>query len=179
MKRRPTPSTASACAWPATAAWSGAIVRRSPSEGCEVLTATRGEVDLRRQADVEAGWRHAAAVVFVAAAKVGGILANHTLSGRVPLRQPDDRGERHPRGARDRRREAAVPRLVLHLPEARAAADPRGALLTGPLEPTNEWYAIAKIAGIKLCQAYRRAVRRRLHLAPCRPISTARATIST
>ena len=38
------------------------------------------------------------------------------------------------------------------------------ALLTGPLEPTNEWYAIAKIAGIKLCQAYRRAVRLRFHL---------------
>jgi GDP-L-fucose synthase len=54
------------------------------------------------------------------------------------------------------RREAAVPRLVLHLPEACPAADPEEALLTGPLEPTNEWYAIAKIAGIKLCQAYRR-----------------------
>ena len=51
---------------------------------------------------------------------------------------------------------AAVPGLVLHLSEIRAAADPRGRLLTGPLEPTNEWYAIAKIAGIKLCQAYRR-----------------------
>ena len=36
-------------------------------------------------------------------------------------------------------------------------------LLTGPLEPTNEWYALAKIAGIKLCQAYRRQYRRRLH----------------
>ena len=56
-----------------------------------------------------------------------------------------------------RRREAAVPRLVLHLSaswrRSRCAED---ALLTGPLEPTNEWYAIAKIAGIKLCQAYRR-----------------------
>ena len=54
------------------------------------------------------------------------------------------------------RREAAVSRFVLHLSEARAAADAEEALLTGPLEPTNEWYAIAKIAGIKLCQAYRR-----------------------
>ena len=54
------------------------------------------------------------------------------------------------------RREAPVPRLVLHLSQARAAADERGRLLTGPLEPTNQWYAIAKIAGIKLCQAYRR-----------------------
>ena len=50
---------------------------------------------------------------------------------------------------------------------------PEDALLTGPLEPTNEWYAIAKIAGIKLCQAYRTPVRLRLHLGhadqPLRP----------
>ena len=55
-----------------------------------------------------------------------------------------------------RRGEAAVPRLVVHLPEARPQPIAEDTLLTGPLEPTNEWYAIAKIAGIKLCQAYRR-----------------------
>ena len=52
------------------------------------------------------------------------------------------------------------------------------ALLTGPLEPTNEWYAIAKIAGIKLCAGLPAPVRLRFHLAPCRPTSTAPATIS-
>ncbi len=57
---------------------------------------------------------------------------------------------------RVRHEEAALPRLVLHLPASGHAADPEEQLLTGPLEPTNEWYAIAKIAGIKLCQAYRR-----------------------
>ena len=55
-----------------------------------------------------------------------------------------------------RRAQAAVPGLQLHLSAACAAADERGYLLTGPLEPTNERYAIAKIAGIKMCQAYRR-----------------------
>ena len=78
------------------------------------------------------------------------------LSGRFPLRQPDDRDQRHPRRPRKRRRQAAVSRVELHLSAARAAADREDALLTGPLEPTNEWYAIAKIAGIKLGQAYRR-----------------------
>jgi hypothetical protein len=57
---------------------------------------------------------------------------------------------------RSRRREAAVPRLVLHLPAFAPQPITEDALLTGPLEPTNEWYAVAKIAGIKLCQAYRR-----------------------
>ena len=81
---------------------------------------------------------------------------------------------------RRRRREAAVPRLVLHLSaSSRRSRSREDALLTGPLEPTNEWYAIAKIAGIKLCQAYRRQYGARLHLARCRPTSTAPATTST
>ena len=54
---------------------------------------------------------------------------------------------------------------------------PEEALLTGPLEPTNEWYAIAKIAGIKLCQAYRKRMAA-ISFRQCRPISTGRATIS-
>ena len=53
-------------------------------------------------------------------------------------------------------REAPVPRLVLHLSTPAPQPIREDALLTGPLEPTNEWYAVAKIAGIKLCQAYRR-----------------------
>jgi len=53
-------------------------------------------------------------------------------------------------------RKLVFSRLILYLPEARVSADDRDLLLTGPLEPTNESYAIAKIAGIKICAAYRR-----------------------
>ena len=52
------------------------------------------------------------------------------------------------------------------------------ALLTGPLEPTNEWYAVAKIAGLKLCQAYRRQLSVAISSPPCRPISMVREIIS-
>ena len=77
-------------------------------------------------------------------------------AGRIPLRQPDDRDQHHPRGA------ARGVEKLLFLGSSciypRLAPQPidEEALLTGPLEPTNEWYAVAKIAGIKLCQAYRR-----------------------
>ena len=94
--------------------------------------------------------------MFLAAAKVGGILANDTLPAEFLYDNLMIAANVIHAAPRQRRREADVPRLVLHLSEAGAAADARGALLTGPLEPTNEWYAIAKIAGIKLCQAYRR-----------------------
>ncbi len=95
-------------------------------------------------------------VVFLAAAKVGGILANDTYPADFLYDNLMIAANMIEAAHCDRRREAAVPRLVLHLSARCAAADRRGALLTGPLEPTNEWYAIAKIAGIKLCQAYRR-----------------------
>ena len=78
------------------------------------------------------------------------------LSGRFHQRKFSDRAQRHPRSAHGRRKKAARARLLLHLSETGAAADAGGALLTGPLEPTNEWYAIAKIAAIKLCEAYRK-----------------------
>ena len=93
--------------------------------------------------------------------------------GGVHLRQHDDPRDRGARGPPVRRDEAAVPRQLVHLPARAPQPITRGALLTGPLEPTNEPYAIAKIAGIKLCQSYRRAVRLRLHLGdadePLRP----------
>ena len=137
-----------------------ALVRRLAREGCEILT-----VDARRAStcaarptvEALAGSARGRRSSFVAAAKVGGILANDTLPGRVPLRQPDDRGERHPRRAARRASRSccssARPASIRKLAPQPIRED---ALLTGPLEPTNEWYAIAKIAGIKLCQAYRR-----------------------
>jgi GDP-L-fucose synthase len=133
-----------------------ALVRRLASEGCEVLAATREEVDLTRQAETEA-WvaRHRPQAVFVAAAKVGGILANST--------QPTDFLYENVMIAGNVLRAAAsygVEKL-LYLGSSciypRQAAQPivEEALLTGPLEPTNEAYAVAKIAGMKLAAALR------------------------
>lgn len=134
-----------------------AIVRRLQSEACEILTVTHAEVDLRRQSEVEA-WMadkqpHA---IFLAAATVGGILANVTRPADFIYDN------------------LAIETNIIHAAwktgvekllflgssciYPRDAAQPmkEEALLRGALEPTNEWYAIAKIAGIKLCQAYRR-----------------------
>ena len=135
-----------------------AIVRRLDRESCTVITAPRGDVDLIRQDQVD---RFLEATrpqaVFMAAAKVGGILRQRHVSGGFPLRQPDDRGERH-RGPRTPRASRSCCSSVRRasIPSWRRSRLRKHALLTGPLEPTNEWYAIAKIAGIKLAQAYRR-----------------------
>ena len=134
-----------------------AIVRRLEREKCEILTAGRGEVDLRRQADVEA-WMAAKRpqVVFMAAATVGGILANSTRPAEF-LYDNIIIGSNVIHTAA----QVGVEKLV-YLGSSciypRLAPQPMAedALLTGKLEPTNEWYAIAKIAGIKLCQAYRK-----------------------
>jgi GDP-L-fucose synthase len=134
-----------------------AILRRLAGAPCEVLTATRAELDLRRQADVEA-WMAAArpAVVVVAAATVGGILANQTYP--VEFLYDNLMIEANLIHAAHR---VGVEKLLFLgssciYPKLAPQPLNEDALLTGPLEPTNEWYAIAKIAGIKLCQAYRR-----------------------
>ena len=134
-----------------------AICRRLEGTGAEILTAPRSELDLADQHAVDAWFaRHRPHGVFLAAAKVGGILAN----------------DRHPA-------DFLVENLAIELNVFRAAHAhgvekllflgssciyprlapqpiPENALLTGPLEPTNQWYAIAKIAGIKMADAYRR-----------------------
>ncbi|MFZ1426013.1 MAG: GDP-L-fucose synthase [Geminicoccaceae bacterium] len=133
-----------------------ALVRRLGAEPVELLTATRAELDLARRADVEA-WLQARRpdVVIVAAARVGGILANAThpvefLEQNLELELNLIRASH----------QAGVKKLLFL---GSSCIYPRDCpqpiredyLLTGPLEPTNEWYALAKIAGIKLCQAYR------------------------
>ncbi len=135
-----------------------AVVRRLAREECRVLTVSRRELDLTRQTDVEA-WMHAnkPQAVFLAAAKVGGILANDSrpvdfLNDNL-LIQTNIISTAH----------AVNVEKLLFLGSSciypRMAPQPMNEdlLLTGPLEPTNQWYAVAKIAGIKQCQAYRKA----------------------
>ncbi|OCC00818.1 GDP-fucose synthetase [Labrys sp. WJW] len=134
-----------------------ALMRRLQSEDCTLLTVDRTELDLRRQADTEA-WieRMRPEVIFLAAAKVGGILANASLPADFLYDNLAIETNVVHAAAR-----AGVGKLVLLGSSCiypRNAAQPIGEdqLLSGPLESTNEWYAIAKIAGLKLVQAYRR-----------------------
>ncbi len=134
-----------------------AVVRRLGSEGCEIVTAGREELDLRDQAATHAflADRRPDAVVL-AAAKVGGILANDSypadfLYDNLIIETNVIEGSFR----------AGVEKLLFLgssciYPKFAPQPIPEDALLTGPLEPTNEWYAIAKIAGLKLCEAYRR-----------------------
>lgn len=134
-----------------------ALVRRLKTEDCEILTASRDMVDLRRTSDVET-WMESARpqAVFLAAAKVGGILANNTypvdfLYDNLMIEANIVHGAY----------KAGVEKLLFLgssciYPKFAPQPMKEEALLTGALEPTNEPYAIAKIAGIKLCEAYRR-----------------------
>jgi GDP-L-fucose synthase len=134
-----------------------ALVRRLERERCEILTVDRSALDLRRQRDVEA-WLDANRpdVVINAAATVGGILANASrpadfLYDNLAIATNVIHGAHRFKVSK-----------LLFLGAAcvypRLASQPmrEDALLAGPPEPTNEWYTVAKIAGIKLCQAYRR-----------------------
>lgn len=134
-----------------------ATARRLVRAGATVLAVPRAELDLRRAADVE-GWLDANRpdAIVLAAGTVGGILAN---DGRPAEFLHDNLAIAdaviHGAWRTGVRRllylgsSCIYPRLA---PQPMAEA----ALLTGPLEPTNQWYALAKIAGIRLCQAYRR-----------------------
>lgn len=134
-----------------------ALVRRLASEACEVVTAARDEVDLKEQAQVRA-WigRTRPDAIFLAAAKVGGILANDSypadfLYDNLMIQANVVEAARH----------AGVGKLMLLgssciYPKFAPIPIAEHALLTGPLEPTNQWYAVAKIGGVKLGQAFRR-----------------------
>lgn len=134
-----------------------AIVRRLASEDCDVLTISRRDVDLRRAEQVEA-WmdRERPHAIFLAAARVGGIYANDTnpadfIYDNLMIEA----------NVIEAARRFGVEKLVFLGSSCiypRMAPQPMAedALLAGPLEPTNQWYAVAKISGIKLCQAYRR-----------------------
>lgn len=134
-----------------------ALMRRLASEKCELLTVGRDTVDLRRQADVER-WVSANApdAIFVAAATVGGILANDSRPAQFLY---DNLAIEL--NIIEAARRAGVKKLLFLGSSCiypRLAPQPikEDALLTGPLEPTNQWYAVAKITGIMLCRSYRR-----------------------
>ncbi len=134
-----------------------ALVRRLTQEECQIQTATRQQLDLCNQAAVEAWMReNRPQVVVISAAKVGGIKANEQFPADFLYDN------------------LAIQTNIIHASKLievekllflgssciypRLAEQPmrEDALLTGPLEPTNEWYALAKIAGIKMCDAYRK-----------------------
>src|SRR5258706_11914970 len=135
----------------------GAVVRRLRSESCTILFADRRELDLSKE-EQTLRWLEAKRpdIVIHAAAKVGGIAANNNfpvdflcenLAVELNLMRAS-----HAIG---------VQRLLFLgssciYPKHASQPIREEDLLTGPLEPTNEWYAIAKIAGLKMCQAYRR-----------------------
>jgi GDP-L-fucose synthase len=134
-----------------------ALVRRLRREHCEILTVDRSQLDLTRQAETE---RYIASlrpdVVIVAAGRVGGILANSSypvefLADNLLIELNLIRASFA----------AGVSKLLFLgstciYPKHAEQPMREEALLTGRLEPTNEWYAVAKIAGIKLCEAYYR-----------------------
>ena len=135
-----------------------ALVRHLEAEGfTNILTAGRAQVDLRDQSEVSHWFKaNRPDYVFLVAGTVGGILANSTR----PAEFIYDNLMIH--GTVVHSAHASGVRKLLYLGSSciypRDATQPitEDELLTGPLESTNEWYAIAKIAGIKLCQAYRR-----------------------
>lgn len=134
-----------------------ALLRRLHREDCQLLTADREELDLTKQMDVE-GWieKNQPETIFLAAAKVGGIIANDSAPAQFIYDNLLMAANVIHAAA-----SAGVEKLLFLGSSCiypRLAPQPivENMLLSGPLEPTNEYYAIAKIAGLKLCQAYRR-----------------------
>jgi GDP-L-fucose synthase len=134
-----------------------AVVRALADEPCEVLTVDRQSCDLTRQSEVES-WMadNKPDAIILCAARVGGILANDTYP--ADFIYDNLMIESHIIAAAHQQKTEKLLFLGSSCIYPKMASQPisEQALLTGDLEPTNEWYAIAKIAGIKLCQAYRK-----------------------
>ena len=136
----------------------GAILRRLQQAGhTQLLTASHAELDLCNQAQVD-DWfaRHRPEVVVLAAAKVGGIHANDSYAAEFIRDNLAMQTNVIDAAWRNGARKLTFLGSSCIYPRLAPQPMREDALLTGPLEPTNEWYAIAKIAGIKMCQAYRR-----------------------
>ena len=134
-----------------------ALLRRLEKEACEVLTVERQKLDLTRQ-DAVLRWMDQAKpqAVFMAAAKVGGILANDTYPADFLFENLMMEANVIHAAWQTKVEKLLFLGSSCIYPKLAPQPIPEDALLTGPLEPTNEWYAIAKIAGLKLCEAYRR-----------------------
>jgi len=146
-----------------------AIVRHLQRTDAEVLTVNRSDLDLRQQGPVEHWLKvNRPDIVIVAAAKVGGILANDSypadfLHENLVIQN----NIIHAAHLADVNRLVFLGSSCIY-PKFAPQPIKEEALLTGPLEATNEWYAIAKIAGIKMCQAYRKQFERRyISIMPC------------
>jgi len=136
----------------------GAIVRKLQADGYDnLLLAGRDTLDLQDTDSVNAFFStHKPEYVFLAAAKVGGIQANSTYPAEFLFDNLAIQNNVIDAAYRHGARKLAFLGSSCIYPKLAAQPIREDSLLTGPLEPTNEWYAIAKIAGIKLCQAYRR-----------------------
>jgi GDP-L-fucose synthase len=135
-----------------------AIVRRLESAGFHnLLLRERRELDLMRQDAVEHFFAEVRPqYVFFAAAKVGGILANNSYPAQFLQNNLVIQNNIIDAAYRNGVRKLLFLGSSCIYPKHAPQPMPEECLLTGPLEPTNEWYAIAKIAGLKMCQAYRR-----------------------
>jgi GDP-L-fucose synthase len=135
-----------------------AIVRRLRAAGFgNLVLRDRSELNLTRQGAVEDFFADARPeFVFFAAAKVGGILANDTYPAEFLQDNLVIQTNIIDAAYRSGTRKLLFLGSSCIYPKHAPQPMPEDCLLTGPLEPTNEWYAIAKIAGLKMCQAYRR-----------------------
>ena len=134
-----------------------AVLRRLKDEGCELLTAGRDVLDLLEQSAVD-DWmeKNKPEVIIIAAAKVGGIMSNDTYPAEFIYQNlMIECNIIHAAHRHDVSRVLFLGSSCIYPKFAKQPVSEKS-LLDGYLEPTNEWYAIAKIAGIKLIQAYRK-----------------------
>jgi GDP-L-fucose synthase len=146
-----------------------AVARALADRGDEVLKTDRETIDLRNAAAVERWLAHARPdSIVVAAAKVGGIYANDSFPADFLYDNlAIETNIIHAAHLADVNRLAFLGSSCIY-PKFAPQPIKEEALLSGPLEPTNEWYALAKIAGIKLCQAYRKQHGRHyISIMPC------------
>ena len=134
-----------------------AICRRLRADGVEPVVASRSELDLTDQHAVN-NWFSSNAIdqVYLAAAQVGGIQANDTYAAEfLHDNLVIQSNVIHSAWKHDVKKLLFLGSSCIY-PKHAPQPMPEDSLLTGPLESTNQWYAVAKIAGIKMCQAYRK-----------------------
>tara|TARA_B110000008_G_scaffold82187_1_gene83989 strand:- start:790 stop:1758 length:969 start_codon:yes stop_codon:yes gene_type:complete len=135
----------------------GALVRLLKKIDCEILTATSNELDLKKTIEVDEWFdENKPDTVFLAAAKVGGILANSSYPADFLFDNLAIQNSVISNSFKHKIKKFMFLGSSCIYPREAKQPIKENALLTGELEPTNEAYAIAKIAGIKLCQFYRK-----------------------